>query len=204
MFEPYVLNALSGLGSLGPWLLIPICIAAALIIPIGILGLAVGAMFGASFGFLLISFSSAVSAALAFLAGRYFTRGWVIKKIEASPKVRAVDDAVTQGGWKIVALLRQTAILPFSVMNYGLGLSKIPFRDYILATWLSMMPGCLLYAYLGSLAGVMVFEGRQPQKTALEWAFFAFGLAVTIGIGVLATQRVRKILCARGAKKECS
>lgn len=195
MLKLHLLNALYSLGALGPWVVIPVYVVAmTLFVPNPILGLASGAMFGTWAGFLLCSYSSVISAGCVFLAGRHLTRGWVFKKIIASPKVRAVDDAVTKGGWKMVALIRQTAILPFSVMNYGLGLSKIPFRHYILATWFSMMPGCLLYAYLGSLAGEMVFEGRQPKKTLMEWAFFTAGIAVTVGLGIYATKRIKKIL----------
>lgn len=191
----HLLNALHSLGVFGPWAMIPIyAVAITLFIPIPILGFAAGAMFGVWLGFLVLTFSTMISAGLVFMAGRHFTRGWVYKKIEASPKVHAVDDAVTKGGWKMVALLRQTSVLPFSVMNYGLGLSKIPFWDYMAATGLSMMPGSLLYAYSGHLAGEIFFNGHKPQRTILEWVFLAVGIVFTIGTGLYATKRVKKIL----------
>ena len=105
-----------------------------------------------------------------------------------------MDDAVAKEGWKTVALLRQTAILPFSMMNYALGLSKITFKSYVLASWIGMMPGQILYVYLGSIAGEMVLEGHQRQKTITEWVFFALGLIVTIGMGIYAAKRVKMIL----------
>ena len=191
----YLLSFLRNLAVLGPWGIVPIYVVSiTFFVPLAILGLAAGATFGFPTGFLVNLFSSTISAGLVFLAGRYFTRGWVFKKIEANPKIRAVDEAVTNGGWKMVVLVRLAGVFPYSVTNYILGLSKIPFRDYILATWFLMMPTSLLYAYLGSLGGEIIFEGHAPQKTTLEWVFFAISFIATIALGIYATKRVKKIL----------
>jgi uncharacterized membrane protein YdjX (TVP38/TMEM64 family) len=148
-------------------------------------------------GFVLASISSVLSAGGSFLAGRYLSRGWMLEKIALNEKIRAVDDAVSQEGWKMVALLRLTSIVPFSAMNYGLGLSRIRFRPYLLASWLGMMPGTLLYVYLGSLAGHLAGAGR-PEKLWAEWALSALGLLVTVWVSVRATQIVRNALKTAG------
>lgn len=191
----HALSIIEGLGPFGPLVFVIFCVLATLIfVPNPVLALAAGALFGIPIGFVLISISSTLSAAGVFLVGRFLSRKWVIKKIALSEKTKALDDAVTKDGWKMVALLRQTAVVPFSIMNYALGLSKITFKRYVLATWIGMMPGLMLYVYLGSIAGEIALERYNRQKNMLEWIFFAFGLIVTIGIGIYAAKRVKKIL----------
>ena len=182
---------------LGPWTVFPIyTVALSCFIHVGLLGLAAGAMFGFWKGFLIFVNASTLSAGLVFLAARHFSgaRKRLQKKIDSSARWGKIDDAVTEGGWKMVLLLRQTAVVPFAAMNYILGLSKIPFRDYILATWFGMVPGSLMLAYIGSVGGEMMLEDHRLKKTPLEWAFSILGIVVTIGISLYATQRVRKIL----------
>ena len=94
----------------------------------------------------------------------------------------------------MVGLLRLTAIVPFTVMNYGLGLSKIRFKHYILASWIGMIPGTLLNVYLGSLAGTLVLQEKNRQKYWIEWVFFALGIVVTLGMGIYATSKVKRAL----------
>ncbi len=191
----YLLNGLQSLGALGPWIVFLIYIAAAsLFISLPVLALAAGAMFGTWVGFLVFSLSSAVSAALMFYAARHFTRGWIHQKAEQSPRIHAVDDAVAKGGWRMVVLLRFTAILPYAVMNYGLGLSKISFREYLLATWAAMIPGALLQAYLGDKAGEMLFNGQKPQANIFEWVLLIVGIIASLILGIYATKRIKHIL----------
>jgi uncharacterized membrane protein YdjX (TVP38/TMEM64 family) len=151
-------------------------------------------MFGTCAGFLIFSFSTAVSSAMVFWASRRFHRGWIYQHVEANKKVRAIDDAVGEAGWKMVALLRFTAIFPYSVMNYGLGLSKIPFWPYFLSTWIAMIPGALLQAYIGSHLGALLFEGVKPKHSVLEWLLFAAGILASLVVGIYATRKVKKIL----------
>lgn len=191
----YLFNIIEGLGALGSLVFVPLYILGTLIfVPNPILALAAGALFGVPIGFLLVSVSSTLSAGGIFLAGRSLSRKWVLKKIALNKKTKVLDDAVTKEGWKMVALLRQTAILPFSIMNYALGLSKITFKNYVLASWIGMMPGQILYVYLGSIAGEIALKGHQRQKTLAEWLFLVLGLIVTIGISVRATLVVKKAL----------
>lgn len=180
-----ILNGIQSLGALGPAAFILIYILGTLLfIPMPVLMLAAGALFGVPLGFALVSLSATLSAGGVFLAGRYFSRGWILKKIEAHERIRMLDDAVSKEGWKMVLLLRLAATLPFSLLNYILGLSKISFKHYILTSWIGMMPGMLLYVYLGFFAGKMVFDSNSRQKTALEWAFFVLGFVATLAITV--------------------
>ena len=188
-------SVIEGLGTLGPLAFILFYVVGTLVFfPHILLIMAAGALFSLPVGFALVSIAATLSAGIVFLAGRSWSRKWVIKKIALNPKTKALDDAVTREGWMMIVLLRQTSILPFCVMNYVLGLSKLSFKEYILATWLGMMPGQVLYVYLGSIAGKIAIEGHQGRKSVWEWIFGAVALAATIGIGVRATQIVKKAL----------
>lgn len=194
-FLEQMFNVIQGLGPWAPWAFILFYFLGSIFfISNPLMFLAAGVLFGVPLGFVLVSVSSVSSAAAVFLAGRYWSRGWLLKKIVRNENIVALDDAVSRKGWTLVFLLRFTAILPFSVMNYALGLSKIRFRDYVLASWLGMMPGIFLYVYLGSLAGKKIFHDAAMPKNPLEWAFFALSLGVTAGISVYAAIVVKKIL----------
>lgn len=162
--------------------------------PLPVLTVAAGSLFGGPLGFALASLSSLISAGGVFLAGRYLSRKWLLGKITSSKKIQVLDDAVTDEGWKMVFLLRLTSILPFSVLNYGLGLSKIRFRHYLFATWAGMLTPILLYTYLGTLTGKAVFGKGERQTTFIEWVFFAAGLVITFGMTLYAASIVKKAL----------
>ncbi len=190
-----ILSTLGSLGPLGPLAFIPLYVIGTLIlVPTSFMNLAAGALFGLPIGFVLASLASLTSAAGVFLAGRYLSRKWLLKKIVSNKKIMALENAITKEGWKMVLLLRFSFIVPFSVMNYSLGLSKIHFKHYILASWLGMTPATFLYVYLGSFAGKIVFENGQRQTTLFEWIFFVFGLAMTLGGTLYAASIVKKTL----------
>lgn len=67
------------------------------------------------------------------------------------PKLAAIDAAIAEHGFKIVLLLRLSPVFPFNLLNYALGLTRVQVRDYVLASFIGMLPGTALYVYLGSL-----------------------------------------------------
>jgi len=105
-----------------------------------------------------------------------------------------MDRAVTSEGWKIVLLTRLSPVFPFTLLNYAFGLTRVRLRDYVLASWIGMMPGTVLYVYLGSLARA----GVTPQeRTPTEWAFYGVGLAATVWVAVMVTRLARGALAKR-------
>jgi uncharacterized membrane protein YdjX (TVP38/TMEM64 family) len=114
--------------------------ATVLLIPGSALGLGAGALFGVMRGSVLVSLGSTLGATCAFLFGRYLARGWVAKKIEGRASFAAMDQAVAGEGWKIVLLTRLSPVFPFTLLNYAFGLTRVSLREYVLASWLGMMP----------------------------------------------------------------
>lgn len=174
-------------------------IAALLFIPGSALTIAAGAIFGLAWGVLTVWFASTLAAAAAFLIGRHVARGSVERLARRYPRFSAIDQAFGEGGWKMVALLRLSPVVPYSAINYLFGLTAVRFWPYLLASWLAMLPGTFLYVYLGhaGVRGVAAASGT-PGRTAGEWAFLAAGLAATVAVTVyltiLARRRIRERL----------
>lgn len=189
----------AGVGPAGIALFIALYIVACLLmLPGSILTLGAGALFGLLPGFLAVLAGATLGAAGAFLTGRYLAREWVARKIAANPRFRAVDEAVGREGWKIVLLTRLSPVFPFNILNYSYGLTKVRLRDYFLASMTGMMPGTLLYTYLGSLAGDLAALGAgRAQRTAAEWALYGVGLLATAAVTVFVTRLARRALAQR-------
>lgn len=165
-------------------------------LPGSILTLGAGAAFGLWKGFVLVSIGSTVGASAAFLVGRYLLRDWVSRKLEKVPAFAAVAAAVGQEGWKVVLLTRLSPVLPFNLLNYAYGLSTVGFGEYVLASWVGMIPGTFLYVYLGAAAGEAA-RGGSRARTPAEWALYAGGLAATAVAAWLVGRTAKRALSAK-------
>ena len=164
--------------------------ATVLFIPGSAITLAVGATFGLAWGFATVSAGSTIGAALAFLIARYLARARVQELAGKNPKFKAIDKAIGDGGWKIIALLRLSPAFPFNLSNYLFGLTAIRFWPYVLTSWLAMMPGTLMYVYLGYAAGegVGAAAGAESGKSLGEWILLGVGLLATVVVTVYVTR----------------
>ncbi|MHC8361639.1 TVP38/TMEM64 family protein [Pseudomonas sp. LS2P72] len=156
-------------------------LATVALVPASMLTALAGFVYGPMWGTLLISPAGLLSATVAFAIGRSFLRPWVTRRLANSPKSAAVDRAIESGGFRIVFLLRLASIVPFAPLSYGLGASRIARRDFMLATWIGLLPGTFLYVYLGSLAAdvAQIISGEvttSRSAQAMTWA----GLAVVV------------------------
>ncbi len=165
-------------------------------LPGSVLTLGAGAAFGLWKGFVLVSIGSTVGASAAFLVGRYLLRDWVSRKLEKVPAFGAVAAAVGQEGWKVVLLTRLSPVLPFNLLNYAYGLTTVGFGEYVLASWVGMIPGTFLYVYLGAAAGEAA-RGGSRARTPAEWALYAGGLAATAVAAWLVGRTAKRALSAK-------
>jgi len=184
------------LGPVGPIVLgLVYIVATVLFIPGAILTLGAGFLFGVFWGSVTVSIGSTLGATAAFLVGRYLARDWVASKIEKNAKFRAIDQGVAREGWKIVGLTRLSPIFPFNLLNYAFGLTDVPLKQYVLASWIGMMPGTVLFVYIGSVAGDLATLGTgHHQRSTAEWILYAVGLLVTVLVTVLVTRIARRSL----------
>ena len=164
-------------------------VAALAFIPGSALTLGAGAIFGPWRGLALVSLASTASAALAFLIARHLARHRVESLARSYPRFQAVDRAIAEGGWKVVALLRLSPAMPFSAGNYLFGLTAVGFWPYVLASWIAMLPGTFLYVYLGH-AGRAAAAGSG--RTPAEWALLGAGLVATVAVTAYVTRLARR------------
>ena len=158
------------------------------------LTLGAGAVFGVVWGSIYVSIASTLGATAAFLVGRYLARDAIARKIEGSERFAVIDKAVAKEGWKIVGLTRLSPVFPFTLLNYAFGLTQVKLRDYMLASWIGMMPGTVMYVYLGSLAKAPT--GEHPRTTG-EWALYGVGLLATVVVTVFVTCIAKKALARK-------
>jgi len=193
------LESLRGLGPWGPVLFVGLyVVATVLFLPGWILTLGAGAVFGLVRGSITVSIAATLGATAAFLVGRYLARGAVARRLEAYPRFAAIDRAVAREGWKIVGLTRLSPVFPFNLLNYAYGLTRVSLRDYVLASWIGMLPGTIMYVYVGSLAGDLTALGRGDRaRTSAEWALYAVGFVATVAVTVYVTRLARGALGRR-------
>ncbi|CAN5485338.1 TVP38/TMEM64 family protein [soil metagenome] len=192
-------DALDWIQSLGAWgpvaFIVTYIVVTVALVPGSVLTLGAGAVFGPVWGTVWVSIASVSGASAAFLVGRYAVRGWVKKKIDKHPKFKAVDEAIGEQSWKIVFLIRLSPLFPFNFLNYAFGVTKVKFWSHLSASWLGMLPGTIMYVYLGSLttAGVRAEGGRTP----MEWALLIVGLIATVTVSVLIARIAKKAINQR-------
>lgn len=197
--QEWLRNALQWIDSLGAvgaiaFILLYI-IATVAFLPGSILTLGAGVVFGVVLGSFYVFIGATLGATSAFLVGRYVARGWVAKKIEGNKKFRAIDEAVGREGLKIVLLTRLSPIFPFNLLNYAYGITGVSLKDYVIGS-VGMIPGTIMYVYIGSLAGSLATIGTeaQPANPTVQWAIRIIGFIATVAVTLYVTKVARKAL----------
>jgi uncharacterized membrane protein YdjX (TVP38/TMEM64 family) len=173
-------------------------LAAVLVVPGSILTLAAGYLFGLPLGAALTSAGSLLGAAAAFAVGRFLARDWVAQRVATWPHFGALDAALRRDGFTIVLLARLSPLIPYNLLNYALSVTAARFRDYLLASWIGMLPALVLYVYTGSLAkglAELTSAGRPP--TWATRSLLALGLAATVALAVLIARTATRVLRER-------
>lgn len=168
-----------------------------LFVPGSVLTLGAGAVYGFWSGIFLVLVGNGAGALLSLLITRYLLRGWATKYFSRSPKMRALQTAVEEEGWKIVCLTHLSPVMPFSVINYAYGLTNISVGEFLLATELGSIPSTCIYVYVGTLLGNLAKIGPEIRHhDLLEWLFQGMGLIVTIAVTIyisrMASQTLKK------------
>src|SRR5919109_2285188 len=159
-----------------------------LLAPGSAMSVAAGLAFG-GWAIPLVLVAATTGASLAFLIARHFARDMVERVIEERPQLKAVDKAVNEEGWKVVALLRLSPLVPFNLQNYAFGLTRIRFWPYAAATFAGIIPGTVLYVYFGMIGRAAVSDGSGGP---LRWILFGAGLAATLTVAILVTRKARE------------
>lgn len=141
--------------------------------PGAILTLLGGALFGPVLGTLYNLTAATIGSMLSFLVARYLASSWVEKK--TGGRLKQLLNGVENEGWRFVAFTRLVPLFPFNLLNYGLGLTKIKFTHYSIATYIFMLPGAIAYTYLGYI-GKEAATGGEGLIQKIMLAFALLGL----------------------------
>lgn len=181
-------NWISSLGSWGPLVYVIFYILAVILALPGSAITVIGAtLFGSVLGVALVSIASTIGAGLSFLIARYVARNLILQKIGKNEKFQKLDKLSAEHGAIIVAIVRLVPLFPFNIVNYGFGLTGIPFRIYLFWSWLGMLPATILYV-VGTDA---VVSGLMSGK--IPWQLLFVLLPTAIILALLIRQLKRKI-----------
>ncbi len=195
----YILTFADWVDDLGFWaplvFVVGYAVATIALIPGSLLTLAAGAIFGLGYGMAYAFLGASLGAVGAFIVARYFVRDAIERRLEAYPRVAAVDRAVGREGLKIVFLLRLVPVFPFAFGNYALGLTKVRLAHYALACF-GMIPGTLLYVYYGKVAGdvVSLAAGASAERGTAHYVVLGLGLVATLLVTAMVTRIASRAL----------
>ncbi len=194
------LGWVDGLGAWGPLLVAAAYVpATVLFVPGSLLTLGAGALFGVVIGTIAVSLGSTLGSTAAFVVGRFFARDWVAAKVADNPNFAALDAAVGEQGFKIVLLTRLSPVFPYNMLGYMYGITDVKLLHYVTASWIGMLPGTVLYVYLGALAGTVakVAAGDTPEggeADTLRWILYGVGFVATLAVTVVITRVAAKAM----------
>jgi uncharacterized membrane protein YdjX (TVP38/TMEM64 family) len=195
-YVPALANWVDGLGVWGPSAFIVVYAAAVVaFVPGALLTLAGGAIFDLAWGTVYVFIAAVIGSCAAFLVARYVARGVIERHLRDNARFDALDRAIGNQGLKIMFLLRLSPAFPFSFMNYAIGLTRISFRDYLLAS-VGMLPGTILYVYYGKLVGdvAALASGAAPERDASYYFVVGIGLVATIAVTAVVARIARRAL----------
>lgn len=176
---PQLREYIAGLGAPGYFVFIAAyAVLTVLAIPGSALTVAAGAIFGSLQGVAVVSVASTLGAGLSFLAARYLARERVAAWLAGSEKFRRLDELTAKHGEVIVAVTRLVPLFPFTLLNYGFGLTRIQFTTYLFWSWLCMLPGTVLYVVGADVFTKAVETGKVPLPLVIFLAAVAVILAL--------------------------
>ena len=181
------------LGALGPLVYILIyTVAVVLAIPGSIITIMAGILFSSVLGVATVSVGSTLGASLAFLVSRHVAREAIVQRFSENKKFHHLDQLTKEHGAIIVAITRLAPFFPFNLLNYGFGLTHVPFWTYVFWSWLCMLPGTVLYVVGADAVTSAISQGRVP--------WLLIGILVVTGaiITVLVRQARKKLKIEEG------
>ncbi|KAH7666960.1 hypothetical protein IHE45_12G029400 [Dioscorea alata] len=154
-----------------------------------------GYLFGLPVGFVADSIGATIGATAAFLLGRTIGKPYVISKLKDYPKFQAVAIAIQRSGFKIVLLLRLVPLLPFNMLNYLLSVTPVGIVEYMLASWLGMMPITFALVYVGTtLKDIADVTHGWSEVSTSRWLFIILGFLISAILMVCVTKVAKRSL----------
>ncbi len=171
-----------------------VAVVACGVLPASVMAVMAGAAYGLAKGLLISVIATMLGGWIAFMLSRSILRPWIEKLLSRSTFSSKFDAAIEGEGWRFIFLLRISPVMPFALTSYGLGLTSVRQRDFLIGT-LASLPALVSYVAIGAM-------GRQGMSMSLsnagaaQWALLGIGVIAL----VVAAMRTRDILARIAAK----
>ena len=190
LFDPLVLTRIIARNPAAPLAFIALHVAASLFfVPRTVLALAAGLIFGMWWGILWAALGSLAGALAGFLAARYIHAGFAVRANPA--RLAALTARVERGGWRMVVMARLVPIVPHSLTNYALGLTRLRLGAYALGSLLGQLPLTIAYVELGAGGRALIAGADWWHQVLWPSLIGLAALALSLAIPVLARRRWR-------------
>jgi uncharacterized membrane protein YdjX (TVP38/TMEM64 family) len=166
-------------------------------IPASFLTFAAGAVWGFWGGTALVLIGNGLGSLLCLLITRYMFRGLAAKVFRRYKKLETIAGAVEHDGWKMVLLTRLSPIMPFSLINYALGLTKLSAWHFLVATEVGSIPAIAVYVYLGTVMGNLAKIRSDLHHGVWYWTIQGVGLFMAVFVTVYVTRMASRSLKQR-------
>ena len=144
-------------GLWGPIIYIIVYVLRPLVLfPAGVLSASAGLIWGPVKGFLILQVAANTSAIVEFLIARHFARSGIERFLKG--KMLNLDEKIEKHGFLTVLLVRLIPNVPLHIQNLSLGLTKVKFRNYFLATIIGIMPGSFAFVFFGASLIKVLFD----------------------------------------------
>lgn len=179
---------IKSLGAWGPIVYVLIYTAAVVAaLPSTLFAFAAGVLFGTVTGVIVSNLGATLGACLAFLAGRSFARDAVKRMVGKHPQFKKLDEWTAKNGDWIVILTRLFPLLPFNLLNYAFGLTRIRFWPYAFWTWLCMIPATIIYVGGADAFHQGLAQGKVP------WGLVGAIVGLVVGLVLLGSKLRKKV-----------
>jgi uncharacterized membrane protein YdjX (TVP38/TMEM64 family) len=169
-------------------------VAAVLLLPGSALTLGAGFVYGVVWGTVIVFPAAMIASLVAFGIARRLAQEAVQRRVARHRRFAALDRAVGRAGFKITVLLRLSPVIPYGLLNFALGVTSVRFRDYAVATAVGMLPGTVMYVYLGSLVTSASELGHSPDRGWLYWVGGAITVVAAIAVTLVGRRELRREL----------
>ncbi len=180
-------------------------VATAALMPGWIMMMLGGLVFGLTLGIAYAMLGIVGGAIAAFHIGRRLTRKWIERRIAGNVHLMALDDALDEKAFLIVALTRIALVFPFNILNYAYGVTRVGTATYAAGTAVGMLPIVAIYVYLGTLArdmGQILAEGAKLGPGAW-WAVAVAAIAI-LSVVLIVRRALARALQRRIRDTECT
>ena len=186
---------LESLGAFGPAAVVVIYVlGTVLLIPGSAITLGVATLFELKTALMVVFVGANLGALCSFILARTFLREKAARWAARKPRFRSLDLAIGRQGFKIVLLARLSPIFPFNTLNYLLGVTPVKTGAYILGNIIGMLPGMILYVYLGAAARDALISWNGSRFEVLEQGVKYAGLIATVALVFIITRLARNTL----------